>query len=114
MPPQKWRANIQPPQIIVNASQTETQAAVRELNSLMDPEKLLLVNVGLKRTIKSLRKKLAKARLSFGRIMAETREMPEWSAESDVNAFSDDELTRLVRAGFVKMQSANLNNGGNK
>ena len=50
--------------------QSETQA----LLLIASPQKVALTNVILKRKVKSLRKKLSRARIAFGRIMAETRE----------------------------------------
>ena len=58
------------------------------------PDKLALSNVILKRTVKSLRKKLQRARISFHRISAEARDMPEWFYESEIETLSDDELIK--------------------
>ena len=57
----------------------------------MSPERLILANVGLKRRNKALRKQLAKARLAFTRIMAETREAPDWFYESSDGTLSEDD-----------------------
>ena len=56
------------------------------------PEKFAIANIILKRTVKSLRKKLQRARISFHRIAAEARDMPEWFYESEIETLSDHEL----------------------
>ena len=63
-------------------------------------------NLILKRTVKSLRKKLSRARLAFGRIMSETREQPEWFYESEMESLSDAEIIRTAQAGMADMSAA--------
>ena len=91
---QSWKAELRPTNINVTASQADLKQAIRESNAQVILENVLLVNVGLKRTVKSLRKKLQKARLSFNRIMAETREAPDWYYESEVDSLSEGALNR--------------------
>ena len=96
MQEQKWKAELNPPNIMVTASQADLEQAVRESNKQAILENVLLVTVGLKRKNKSLRKKLQKARLSFNRIMAETREAPDWYYESEVDSLSEGVHARRV------------------
>ena len=88
MPEQEWKAYLQPPTVVVQATQTDIDQSLREASAMPTVENLLLVNSGLKRKNKSLRKKLARARLGFNRIMAETREAPDWYYESEVDSMS--------------------------
>ena len=94
MPPQEWKAYLQAPNIVVKANQADIERAIRSGNSVPTIEQFILVNAGLKRTVKSLRKKLARARVSFNRVMAETREAPDWYVESEIGSLSDDMVIR--------------------
>ena len=94
---------------VVQVTSFENQQGIHDLLSVYSPQKIALTNLILKRTVKSLRKKLSRARLAFGRIMSETREQPEWFYESEMESLSDAEIIRTAQAGMADMSA-----GGNK
>ena len=68
-----------------------------------NPDKIAIANVILKRTVKSLRKKLSRARKSFHRIMAETKDLPEWFYESEIETLSESELYKHAQFAYGDM-----------
>ena len=68
-----------------------------------DPQKIAVANIILKRSVKSLRKKLARARIAFHRIMSETKEMPEWFYDTEIETLSDDELIKYAQSSLKDM-----------
>ena len=77
------------------------------------PEKIALSAIILKRTVKSLRKKLQRARISFHRMASEVREMPEWFYESEIDTLSDDELIKNAQYAMKDLtgRSTTINKG---
>ena len=91
---------------VVQVTPFENQQGIHDLLSVYSPQKIAITNLILKRTVKSLRKKLSRARLAFGRIMSETREQPEWFYESEMESLSDAEIIRTAQAGMADMSAA--------
>ena len=88
----------------------ESNQAIEELLIRATPEKIALCNIILKRTVKSLRKKLARARIQFNRIISETRDTPEWFYETEIETLSDDELLKNAQYSFQDLTGRS--NGG--
>ena len=79
------------------------QQAIENLLTISSPHKIAATNLILKRTVKSLRKKLCRARIAFNHIMSETREMPEWFYESEMESLSETEIYRTAQAAMTEM-----------
>ena len=86
-------------QITPAASKEEIEQTLIRAN----PDKIAVANVILKRTVKSLRKKLSRARKSFHRIMAETKDLPEWFYESEIETLSESELYKHAQFAYGDM-----------
>ena len=71
--------------------------------NIASPQKIAATNLILKRTVKSLRKKLSRARVAFSQIMSQTREMPEWFYESEMESLSETEIYRTAQAAMMDM-----------
>jgi hypothetical protein len=106
MPRTRQRSQISCEQQVIQVTPFGNQHGIEDLLSIASPHKIAVTNLILKRTVKSLRKKLSRARISFNRIMAETREQPEWFYESEMESLSDADIIRAAQAGMPDMSAS--------
>jgi nucleoside-diphosphate-sugar epimerase len=91
MPPKDYGVKEMKKRPLIIVRKEDVADAIRQAIAKPELEKILAINAGQKRTIKGLQKKLSKARIQFNRIMAETREVPDWYFSSDTEPLSAPE-----------------------